>query len=273
MQGKEPEDFKQVVRYTWYTGGAFFIGTILGQTNQLDLFLGVFSILVVLMLQRHRGVWSWLLAFILFSACTLSGILFFYGFLSSLTSPSFVNSQATLPVIIGAIVVYLPPLLALTLGCCNLFLIVTSRSLNRYLVGEDAIFPVDRKRAGESRTTRPPSGRAEAVVNAALSAAMSTVSETNPMSVPVVFCALEGIRFISDVQERGLETALRREATRTSGRYVSASISDGLWRVVSLKMDPRFVNSPSGRLTKVAFEETIDQVMSRGARALVTEES
>jgi hypothetical protein len=122
-------------------------------------------------------------------------------------------------------------------------------------------------------TLKAPNRNAETVASVALSVAMSTLPEISPVSTPIVFGALEGIRFVLDVQEKGLEAAVQREAILISERYVIPSISEGLWYIVSSKMDQRFTNSPFGRLAQLAFTKTMDQVMSKGARALIAEET
>lgn len=80
-----------------------------------------------------------------------------------------------------------------------------------------------------------------------------------------------GLRFALDVRESGLDSAVKREAIRVSERYVVPSISSGLWDVAVSKMDPKFSNSPFGRLAEAAFKKTMNQVMSKGAEALAKE--
>lgn len=119
---------------------------------------------------------------------------------------------------------------------------------------------------------KAPERNAQTVLNVTLSAAMSTMPTIMPVSTPIVFGISEGLRFALDVRHRGLEAAVKREAIRMSERYVIPSISDGLWNVASSKMDPKFSNSPFGRLAEIAFKKTMNQIMSKGARALIEEE-
>jgi len=118
---------------------------------------------------------------------------------------------------------------------------------------------------------KAPERNANAVLNVAFSVAISTLPTISPVSAPIAFGVSEGLRFAFDVRERGLDTAVRREAIRVSERYVVPSISNGLWEIASSKMDPKFSNSPFGRLAEVAFKKTMNQVMSKGAEALAKE--
>ena len=164
MSEGRPEELRQVVWNTWIIGSAFIIGSIaqvalLNQASQLgQLILGTLSIPVVLMLQRARGILSWMLAFIVFAVYTVFGlVLFVYGFLPFLFSLFSVSPQTTLSLVSGAII-YFPPFLAFTLGCVNFFRILTSESLNGYL-GTEAIFPVTRRPTGGSPAAKPPEER------------------------------------------------------------------------------------------------------------------
>jgi hypothetical protein len=113
---------------------------------------------------------------------------------------------------------------------------------------------------------------AETVVNIAFSVAINTIPTINPVSTPIVFGISEGLRFVLDVRDKGLEEALKSEAICVSEQYIIPSISDGLWNIALSKMDPEFSNSPFGRLAELAFKKTMNQIMSKGARALVEEE-
>lgn len=132
--------------------------------------------------------------------------------------------------------------------------------------------PATRKWNNVIGTLKAPVRNAETVTNVAFSVAMSTLPTISPVSTPIFFGISEGLRFALDVRERGLEEAAKREAIRISERYVIPSISAGLWDIVSTKMDPEFSNSPFGRLAELAFKKTMNQVMSKGARALIKEE-
>ena len=132
--------------------------------------------------------------------------------------------------------------------------------------------PATRKWNNVIGTLKAPVRNAETVTNVAFSVAMSTLPTISPVSTPIFFGISEGLRFALDVRERGLEEAAKREAIRISERYVIPSISAGLWDIISTKMDPEFSNSPFGRLAELAFKKTMNQVMSKGARALTKEE-
>ncbi len=120
-------------------------------------------------------------------------------------------------------------------------------------------------------TLAAPERSANTVLNVAFSVAITTLPTISPVSAPIVFGVSEGLRFAIDVKERGIERAIARDAIRVSERYVVPSISNGLWEIASSKMDPKFSNSPFGRLAEVAFKKTMNQVMSKGADALAKE--
>lgn len=129
--------------------------------------------------------------------------------------------------------------------------------------------PPTRKWNNVIGTLKSPVRNAETVTNVTFSVALSTLSTISPVSTPIFFGISEGLRFALDVKDRGLEEAAKREAIRISEQYVIPSISAGLWNVVSCKMDQEFSNSPFGRLAEDAFKKTMNQIMSKGARALV----
>lgn len=120
-------------------------------------------------------------------------------------------------------------------------------------------------------TLKSPDRNASTVVNVAFSVAMSAMPSIVPVSAPIFIGISEGLRFVLDVKDRGLEEATKREAIHVSETYVIPSISDGLWNIASNKMGPGFSNSPFGRLAEVAFKKTMNQIMSKGAEALVEE--
>jgi len=128
--------------------------------------------------------------------------------------------------------------------------------------------PPTRKWNAVIGTLANPERDANAVVNIAFSVALNTLPTLSPVSAPIVFGVSEGLRFAIDVRERGLESAVSREAIRVSEQYVVPSISSGLWNIAAAKMDPKFSNSPFGRLAELAFKKTMNQVMSKGAEAL-----
>lgn len=132
--------------------------------------------------------------------------------------------------------------------------------------------PATRKWNKVIGTLKAPVRNAETVTNVTFSVAMSTLPTVSPVSIPVFFGISEGLRFALDVRDKGLEEAAKREAIRISERYVIPSISSRLWNIVSSRIDPEFSCSPFGRLTELAFKKTMNQVMSKGARALVMEE-
>jgi hypothetical protein len=115
---------------------------------------------------------------------------------------------------------------------------------------------------------KAPERNANTVLNVAFEVAINTLPTTSPVSVPIAFGVSEGLRFAVDVRESGLDRAVRRGAIRVSERYVVPSISGGLWDIALSKMDPKFSNSPFGRLAEIAFKKTMNQIMSKGAEAL-----
>ena len=121
-------------------------------------------------------------------------------------------------------------------------------------------------------TLKAPERNANTVLNVAFSVAVSTLPTITPVSAPIAFGVSEGLRFALDVRDRGLDVAVKREAIRVAERYVVPSISNELWSVASSKMDPKISNSPFGRLAEVAFKKTMNQIMSKGAKALAQEE-
>ncbi len=114
---------------------------------------------------------------------------------------------------------------------------------------------------------------AGSVLNVTFSVAMSTLPTVIPVSTPIIFGISEGLRFALYVKNRGLDEAVKREALHISDQYVIPSISDGLWNVALSKMDPSLSSTPFGRLAEVAFKKTMNQVMSKGAKALVEGET
>ena len=131
--------------------------------------------------------------------------------------------------------------------------------------------PPTRKWNSVIGTLKSPDRSASTVVNVAFSVAMSVMPSIAPVSTPIIIGISVGLRFALDVRDRGLEEATKREAIHISETYVIPSISDGLWNIALNKMGSEFSNSPFGRLAEVAFEKTMNQIMSKGAEALVEE--
>jgi len=131
--------------------------------------------------------------------------------------------------------------------------------------------PPTRKWNAVIGTLKSPDRSASTVVNVAFSVAMSVMPSIAPVSTPIVIGISEGLRFALDVKDKGLEEAAKRETIHISETYVIPSISDGLWSIASNKMGTGFSNSPFGRLAEVAFKKTMNQIMSKGAEALVEE--
>jgi len=118
---------------------------------------------------------------------------------------------------------------------------------------------------------KTPERNAATIVDITFSVAIHTMPVVNPVAVPIVYGISEGLRFAADVRERGIDVAVKREALRLSDRYVVPSISNSLWDVAASRMDRKLTNSPFGRLAEQAFKKTMNQVLSKGAKALVEE--
>lgn len=121
-------------------------------------------------------------------------------------------------------------------------------------------------------TLKSPDRTANSVLNTAFSVALTKLPSIAPVSIPAVIGISEGLRFALEVKEKGLNEAAKLEAIRISETYVIPSISDGLWNLVSNRISPELANSPFGRLAEIAFKKTMNQIMSKGAEALVKEE-
>ena len=120
-------------------------------------------------------------------------------------------------------------------------------------------------------TLRSPERSAETVFGVTFSVAMNAMATLNPVSVPIFYGISEGLRFVIDVKERGLDAATKSEAIRISATWVVPSISAGLWDMASSKMDKDFLSSPFGRLAELAFKKTMNQIATKGVQALVKE--
>jgi hypothetical protein len=111
----------------------------------------------------------------------------------------------------------------------------------------------------------------ERTASTVLSATISTTLPLVPMgyvTAPVVYAAYECFRFVTDVQQEGLQKAVRKEAIQISTKYLVPSISNGLWSLAQSKLDPEFANTPFGKLAEMAFKKTMNAILSKGVQAL-----
>jgi hypothetical protein len=131
--------------------------------------------------------------------------------------------------------------------------------------------PRTTKRNQVISSLKAPERNAAAVVDITFSVAIHTLPTVNPVAVPIVYGISEGLRFADDVKKRGIDVAVKKEALRLSDQYVVPSISNSLWDVAASRMDPKFTNSSFGRLAEQAFKKTMNQVLSKGAKARVEE--
>lgn len=76
-----------------------------------------------------------------------------------------------------------------------------------------------------------------------------------------------GLRFVSEVNRRGISSALTSREIPVNQRYLAPSIANGLWNLASSEMDSESANSPFGRLAEKAFKKTINYLMAKGAPA------
>jgi hypothetical protein len=114
---------------------------------------------------------------------------------------------------------------------------------------------------------RNPERMASTVLRATVSAALPLIP-AGYLATPALYVAYEGFRFATEVQEKGLEEAVKREAIQISVKYLVPSISNGLWSTVNSKMDPEFANTPFGKLAEIAFKKTMNSILSKGIQAL-----
>jgi len=128
--------------------------------------------------------------------------------------------------------------------------------------------PPTRKWSNVIASLRSPERNATTIINTTFSVAMSTLELVSPVSVPIFYAASEGLRFALNVRNLGMDDAIRHEAIQVAERFVVPSISNGLWQLVSSKIDPKFANSPFGKLAESAFKKTMNEIMAKGIEAL-----
>ena len=114
---------------------------------------------------------------------------------------------------------------------------------------------------------RSPERIASTVLSATVSAALPLVP-IGYVAAPAVYAAYGCFKFVTDVQERGLQEAIKKEAIQISAKYLVPSISNGLWSLAQSKLDPEFANTPFGKLAEVAFKKTMNAILSKGVQAL-----
>jgi hypothetical protein len=118
---------------------------------------------------------------------------------------------------------------------------------------------------------RSPARNPATVLSATLTAALPLLPGLQGV-YPITYAMAEGVRFIIDVDKRGLSFAVRKEAERLSDKFLIPSISDGLWNELERRADPRFVSGPYGTLAEIAFKKTLSSIMEKGAQALLETE-
>jgi|SRR5208282_3443842 len=118
---------------------------------------------------------------------------------------------------------------------------------------------------------KAPERDAATIIDLTFSIAMHTLPPVNPIAIPIVYGISEGLRFAADVEESGIDVAVKKEALRLSGKYIIPSISDSLWNLAANRIDLNYTNSAFGRLAEQAFKKTMNQVLSKGAAALESE--
>jgi hypothetical protein len=127
--------------------------------------------------------------------------------------------------------------------------------------------PPTKKWSNVIASLRSPERNATTIINTTFSVAMGAMKIVYPVSTPIFCAASEGIRFALDVKDRGMDYAIKHEAIRVSERFIIPSISNGLWQLVSSKMDPEYTNSPFGKLAELAFKKTMNEIMTKGLQA------
>lgn len=130
-----------------------------------------------------------------------------------------------------------------------------------------AASPNTKKWSAVIGSLKNPERTASTVLGATISATLPLVP-VGYISAPAVYAAYECFRFVTSVQERGLEDTIRREAIQISIKYLAPSISNGLWRIAQSKLDPEFTNTPFGKLTEIAFKKSMNAILAKGIRAL-----
>jgi len=112
-----------------------------------------------------------------------------------------------------------------------------------------------------------PERTASTVLRATVSAALPLVP-MGYVAAPAVYAAYQCFRFALDVQEKGLQEAIRKESIQISAKYLVPSISNGLWGLAKSKLDPEFANTPFGKLAEIAFKKTMNAILAKGVKAL-----
>lgn len=107
---------------------------------------------------------------------------------------------------------------------------------------------------------------ATTVLNATL---MATLPLLPPgyATIPAVYSAYQCLAFASSVQKEGLESTVKKGAIQLSANFVVPSISNGLWNIVSSKLETELLNTPFGKLAEVAFKKTINTILTSGLSA------
>jgi hypothetical protein len=120
-------------------------------------------------------------------------------------------------------------------------------------------------------TLKAPERNPESIINLTFSVALSVLPNIHPASAPLVYGISEGLKFVNDVNKNGLEEASKHEAISLTTSFVAPYISQNLWNIVQSKADPAVINTPFGSLAELAFKKTMNQIMAKGADALMEE--
>jgi hypothetical protein len=86
------------------------------------------------------------------------------------------------------------------------------------------------------------------------------------LKAPAYYGATEGVRFLLDVKEYGLEEAAKREGVRLTHDIIAPRISGALWSKVAEKA-PGLADSPMGAYAERTFKTTMNDIITRGVEA------
>lgn len=105
------------------------------------------------------------------------------------------------------------------------------------------------------------------VVDLTLSAVLPLVP-ANFVNAPIGFGIYEGLKFSTDIKEKGFDRSIKDAAIRISEKYLVTSITNQIWEGASSKIDRKYSSSPFGKLTEIAFKKTISGILTKGVQSL-----
>ncbi len=176
MPDKKPGDLTKVVDNThlmagswllyWFLRGALFSGALeskdatyaivegLKHAMVEGLLLALLLLIVLTIFDRIRGYPGLFLSIFTFTVCGVFGTIFIVyelvPFMQQIVfSPSPISPDASMTSLFTRTLIYLLPLATIILAFDNLFLLLTSDSLNSYL-GTDTIFPIRKEKTKEA---------------------------------------------------------------------------------------------------------------------------